>query len=45
MTIAAKTISNFIVYFLFFLTKSQVEKVNLDDKLKQLLIDQYGKHI
>ena len=36
-------------YFLFSLfcslTKSGVEKVNLNDKLKALLIVQYGKHI
>ena len=47
-TIAEKSIRSFILYFLFFflsLTKSDEENLNLDDKLDQLLIDQYGKHV
>lgn len=36
----------YFLFSLFFsLTKSELEKVNLDGTLKRLLIDQYGEHI
>ena len=36
-----------MVYFLFFffLTKSEVGKANLNNKLNDLLTDQYGKYL
>ena len=36
-----------MVYFLFFffLTKSEVGKANLSNKLNDLLTDQYGKYL
>lgn len=46
-SIVEKIITSFMVYFLFFffLTKSEVGKANLSNKLNDLLTDQYGKYL